>query len=467
MKIIVLGAGQVGSSVAASLCVEHDVTIVDVNPAPLQQLQDRYDLRTLAGPASHPETIRQAGGKDTELIIAVTSSDEVNMVACQVAAARFNIPKKIARIRSAAYQLEDDLFVLDKKEFGDPADRDPRLRVDVLISPEEEVTNSIQRLIELTGALQVLDFADGRVQLVGVRAAHGSPLVGHEVRDLATHMPSIDTRIVAIYRRGQGIPPDGDTIIEVGDEVFFIAAPEHCRAIMSELCSVDNPGRRVMIAGGGSIGTRLAMSIERSVQTKVIEADPERARVISEQLVKSIVLHGDAADEDLMLEESIDKMDVFCALTNADEANIISGMLAKRLGARTVMALINRAAYVDLVQTDIIDVAISPQVVTIGSVLAHVRRGDVVRVHSLRRGAAEAIEAIAHNETKVVGRAAEDIDLPPGTVLGALVRGDQVIIVHHDTVIEDKDHVILLVTDRRHVRDVEKLFAAPATAWIF
>ena len=455
MKIIILGAGQVGSSVASNLCSEaNDITVVDRDPTALQQLQDRYDLRTVVGHASHPQVLGRAGAQDADMIIAVTNSDEVNMVACQVAYTLFHTPTKIARVREIQYQIHQELFAQEA------------LPIDVLINPEQEVTDYTQRLIEFPGALQVLDFAGGKVQLVAARAFYGGPLVGHRLRELPEQLPGIETRITAIFRRDEVIIPKGDTVIEAGDDVFFIAAPKHIRAVMSEFRKLDGPNRRVVIAGGGNIGKRLALALEKTCSIKIIESNPLRAKAIAEEFKHAYVLLGDAADEDLLREENIENTDVFCALTNADEANIISSMLAKRLGAKTVMALINRAAYVDLVQRDIIDIAISPQQATIGSLLAHIRRGDVVKVHSLRRGAAEAIEAIAHgdrNSSRVVGRNIEEIGLPQGTNIGAIVRGKDVIMVHHDTIIEPEDHVILVVTDKRRVSDVERLFQVNVT----
>ncbi len=334
------------------------------------------------------------------------------------------------------------------------------------ISPEQLVTDYILRLIQNPGTLQVTDFAGGRMRLVAVRAYYGGPLVGHELRTLYDHMPHVDTRVAAIYRHDRAIQPEGDTVIEADDEVFFVAAPKHIRSVMSELRRLEKPYKRVIFAGGGNIGTRLARATERDYRVKVIEQDLDRCKHIAEALERTIVLHGDAADEELLLEENIEDTDVFCAVTNDDEANILSAMLAKRLGARKVMALINRTAYVDLVQSGPIDIAISPQQATIGSLLKHVRRGDVVVVHSLRRGAAEAIEAIAHGDqssSKVVGRPIEAIHLPKGASIGAIVRGDEVIIAHHDTVIEAEDHVILFLQDKLKVPEVEKLFQVGIT----
>lgn len=455
MKIIILGAGQVGTSVAEVLAHEaNDITIVDIDESRLDDLRDRLDIGTVTGQASHPEILAQAGAEDADMILAVTNSDEINMVACQVAYTLFHTPTKIARVRSTGYLSHPQLFTQEA------------LPIDVLISPEQLVTDYVQRLIEHPGALQVLDFAGGKVQLVAVRAYYGGPLVGHELQTLREHMPGIDTRVAAIYRRGHAIAPEGTTVIEADDEVFFIAAKRHIRVVMKELRRLDRPVKRIILAGGGNIGVRLAKALENKYQVKLIDHNPDRSQKIAAELDKTIVLFGDAADEELLLDENIENTDVFCAVTNDDEANILSAMLAKRLGAQKVMALINRSAYVDLVQSGIIDIAISPQQATIGSLLTHVRRGDVSVVHSLRRGAAEAIEAVAHgdaNSSKVVGRAIEQIRLPPGTNIGAIVRNDEVIIAHHDTVIEAEDHVILFVVDKAQITEVERLFQVGVT----
>lgn len=451
MKIIILGAGQVGSTLAENLASEaNDVTVVDTDAALLSDLQDRLDLRTVHGYSSHPSVLRLAGADDADMIIAVTESDETNMLACEIANTLFHTPTKIARVRSAEYLKEEALFASGA------------LPVDMHISPEQLVTDYIRRLIEYPGALQVVDFADGVVRLVGVKAYYGGPLVGRQLKELPTHLPAdVDARVAAIYRRGRAIIPQGDTVIEAEDEVFFVAARKHIPKIMAELRRADKPLRRVMLAGGGNIGWRLAEALEDTHQVKIIEKSRERAKFLSEQLEKAVVLVGDGANEDLLTEENIEDCDVFCAVTNDDEANILSAMLAKRLGASKVMALINRVAYVDLVEGGSIDVAISPQQSTVSALLAHVRRGDVVRVHSLRRGAAEAIEAVAHGDkasSKVVGRRLDEIALPPGTTIGAIVRGEEVLIAHHDTVIEADDHVILFIVNKKHTKAVERLF---------
>lgn len=450
MKIIILGAGQVGGTLAENLAVEqNDITVVDTNQARLRELQDRIDIKTVIGHGSYPQVLRQAGADDADMLVAVTNSDETNMVACQIAYSLFRTPTKISRIRSAAYLKQPELFRVDS------------FPIDVLISPEQVVTNYVRRLLEYPGALQVLDFADERVQLVAVRAYYGGPLVGQAIQQLKNHRPDVDTRVAAMFRRGKAIEPRGDTIIEADDEVFFVAANAHIRKVMAELRRAEDSYKRILIAGGGNIGYRLAKALERTYQIKLLEHNADRARFLSENLNSTVVLLGSATDKALLEEENIENTDVFCALTNDDEVNVMSSLLAKRLGARKVMTLINKAAYVDLVQGGAIDVAISPQQATIGSLLTHVRRGDVVNVHSLRRGAAEAIEAIAHGDrmsSRVVGRAIREIQLPPGTTIGAIVRKDEVIMATSDVVVESDDHVILFVMDKRHIADVERLF---------
>ena len=454
MKIIILGAGQVGGTLAVNLASEaNDITVVDTDPALLEDLRDRIDIGVVTGSASHPDVLISAGIEDADMLVAVTSNDEINMIACQVAHSLFRTPTKIARVRSQAYLSQGNLFSNDV------------IPIDVLISPERLVSDYIFRLIEHPGALQVLDFAEGRVQLVAVRAYYGGPLVGQELRYMRQHMPSVDTRVAAVYRRGKAIMPEGSTVIEADDEVFFIAAKADIRAVMSELRRLESSYKRIIIAGGGNIGSRLAQQLEKRYSVKIIEFSEARCNRLSEELEDTVVLLGSASDQDLLLEENIEDTDVFLALTNDDEANIMSSMLAKRLGARKVMALINNPAYVDLVQGGEIDIAISPQTTTIGSLLTHVRRGDMVNVHSLRRGAAEAIEVIAHGDnktSKVVGRAIEDIDLPEGASIGAIVRehdtGSEVIIAHDNVVVQTGDHVIVFLVNKKYTKDVERLF---------
>jgi trk system potassium uptake protein TrkA len=450
MNILILGAGQVGSTVAESLVSEaNDITIVDTDVEKLGLLQSRFDLRTLVGHASHISVLERAGIADADMLLAVTQSDEVNMVACKIADSLYNTPTRIARIRSADYLANADLF--NKENFS----------VDFSICPEQILTDYISKLIEFPEALQVLEFANGLVSLVAVRAFKGGPLIGRELSYLSSHLPHTETRVAAIFRQDRPIIPEGNTVIEADDEVFFIAATDNIRAVLKELRHMDKPAKRVMIVGGGNIGRRLGLALENEYQVKVIEHNKKTCERLAGEMSRSLVLNGDGTDENLLDAEHVSEVDVFCALTNDDENNIMSALLAKRGGARKVVALINRSAYVGLVQGSRIDIALSPAHVTIGSLLAYVRRGDVAVVHSLRRGAAEALELVAHGDrqsSRVVGRRIDEIDLPKGATIGAIVRGDQVVMGHHDTVIEADDHVIVFVINKAMIRKIEKLF---------
>ncbi|HET6604013.1 MAG TPA: Trk system potassium transporter TrkA [Xanthomonadaceae bacterium] len=458
MKILILGAGQVGSSVATALSSENnDITVVDLDTVKLRELSERLDIRTVVGHASLPSVLGHAGAEDTDLAIAVTSSDEVNLIACQVADVVYKIPTKIARLREAEYLEHPELL------------QKGRSSVDVAISPEQLVCRHVERLIEFPGALQVLEFAEGRAQLVAVRAVAGGALVGHQIRELREHLPTgVDTRVAAIFRGGSPVIPEAHTVIEIDDEVFFLADRRDIKTVMGELRHAEKAARRVFIAGGGNIGRSLAKSLERQHSVKILERSRERARMIAEDLQNTIVLVGDCADEALLREENIDQTDVYCALTNDDEANILSAMLAKRLGCQRVISLINRPAYAELVEGGSIDIAVSPQQVTLGALLTWIRQGTMVRVHSLRRGAAEAIEAVALGDrrtSRVIGRSLDELALPEAATIGGIVRGEKLLIAHHDVVIEPDDHVIIFVLDKRRLPEVEALFRADAT-WI-
>ncbi len=469
MKIVILGAGQVGASVAEALVHEaNDITIVDNDRERLAALQDRLDLRTVCGNAALPSILGDAGLDDADLLIAVTQSDQTNLVACKIAKSRFNVPTRIARLRAADF-LEDEQLLSDEN-----------FAVDFAICPEENITDYIVRLVDFPEALQVLEFAEGRLVMVAVRAYEGGALVGKPVRKLREHLPSqVDARIAALFRQDQPIIPEGETVIHAGDEVFIIAASEHIRPVLRELRRMMRPVKRVMIAGGGNIGYRVATALQQRLEVKLVEHNRSRAEWIAPRLGDTLVLCGDATDEDLLEQENIAEMDLFLALTNDDEDNIMAASLAKRLGCQRVLALINRRAYADMVQGGPIDIGISPAQVSIGTLLAHVRRADVSQVHSLRRGAAEALELVAHGDrssSRVVGRSLGEIPLPKGVTIAAIVRDletpeiigyqgpvgiqayGHVVIAHRDTVIQSGDHVIVFCVNKKLVHKVEKLF---------
>lgn len=455
MKIIILGAGQVGATIAEYLVAEgNDVSIIDQNPKPLRQIQDRLDVRVVTGHGAHPNILRLAGIEDADMLIAVTRSDETNILACEIAYLLFHTPKKIARVRTAAYLEMSELFSNDA------------IPVDVLISPAKLTTQYIAQLIEHPGTLQVIDFAEGYVQLVCVKTESEGALVNHPIRFVKELIPTIDFRIVTIFRENKAFLPDADTVILPKDEVFFISAKQDVAVIVSQLKSKSLPNKNIMIAGGGNIGLDLAASLEKHYSVKIIDNSLEVCNAIAEQLNKSLVINGSSVDKELLIEENIESMDVFCALTNEDEANIISSILAKRLGAKKVMSLVNRSAYVELIQSNDIDIAISPHLNTVSSLLVHIRRGDIVKVQSLRRGEAEAIEVIIHGSqknSKVIGKSLQDIKLPEGATIGAIVRDKKVLIAHHNVIIQPEDHIIVLITNKRKLRQVERLFQADVT----
>jgi trk system potassium uptake protein TrkA len=467
VKIIILGAGQVGASVAESLVSEaNDITVVDSDSERLKHLQERLDLRAVFGNAASPSVLRDAGADDADLLIAVTQSDQTNLCACRIAKTLYNLPTRIARLRSADYVDHPELL------------GDANFAVDYSICPEQIVTDYIRKLIAFPEALQVLEFAGGQVSLVGVRAFEGGMLVGHPLKALPVHIPNVDVRVAAIFRQDQPIVPTGDTTVLAGDEVFILSASHHIRRVLTELRRMDRPIRSIIITGGGNIGYRLARAIEGNYRVKLIERDKWRAEWLAGQLSRALVLRGDATDEALLEAENIDETDMFLALTNDDEDNIMAASLAKQMGAGRTLALINRKSYVDLVQGGRIDIAISPAETSIGCLLAYVRQGDVAAVHSLRRGAAEALELVAHGDpgsSRVVGRRVEELSLPEGATIAALVRESgfvvdaghlthttrklrEVIIAHHDTRIEAGDHVIVFCVSKKLVREVERLF---------
>ncbi|MBS1144205.1 MAG: transport system, NAD-binding component [Proteobacteria bacterium] len=470
MKVIILGAGQVGASVAEGLVSEeNDITVVDYDPVRLAQLQDRLDLRTVVGNAATPSALHDAGAEDADMVIALTQSDQSNLVACKLAHSVFNVPTRIARLRSRDFLEDKSLLSTDN------------FAVDFALCPEQVITDYICRLIEFPEALQVLNFAQGRVSLVAVRAYDGGLLVGKPIKAMRELLPpDMDARIAAIFRRDQAVFPEGDTVVEAGDEVFLLAAAEHIRPVLRQLRRMMEPVVRIMIAGGGNIGLRLAKSLEKRYEIKLIEGRKERAEMIANELHNTLVLLGDATDEELLEQENISEMDLFVALTNDDEDNIMSGSLAKRLGSKRVVALINRRAYAEMIEGGPIDIGISPAQVSIGALLAHVRQGDVAEVHSLRRGAAEALELVAHGDAKtsqIIGKRIDQIDWPHGVTVAALVRNfdkavvvgqtddwtsitrhGEVVIAHHDTVIEPEDHVIVFCTRKKLVKKVEMLF---------
>lgn len=454
-NIIILGAGQVGTSVAKNLSTErHNITVIDRDANKLKELASKYDLRTVTGNAGHPSVLRAAGITDCDLLIAVTEVDEINMMACKIAASLFNVPKRIARVRSSEYL--DDPRLSGDDVFG----------ISHAISPEVLLAQYVENLVVYPEALQVLEFANRQVCLVAVRAKAGGLLVGDRIGNLHKHLKVTEARIVAIFRESSSVQPMADTIIQDGDEVFFLSRTDDMRRVMEELRKADRPVRRIMIAGGSEFSYRLAKDLESSHSVKLIEVNEKRAHQLVALLDHTVVLHGSENDSELLINEDVAHVDLFVAATGDDERNIIASLLAKKMGAHRVLSLIHQSVYVGVLEDSRIDVVVGLADVTIGSILAHIRRADVARVHSLRRGAAEALEIVIHGDkstSQCVGRRVDAIQWPTGALLGAVVRGQEVLMAHHDLVLETEDHLILFVNDINTVRKIEKLLQVSAS----
>ena len=457
MNIIILGAGQVGTSIAELLAIENnDVTVVDLDNTNLQKLQDRLDIRTILGHASDPDVLERAGLEYADMLIAATQNDDTNIVACQLAHIMHKTPTKIARVRSKSYLNHPELFDRNLNSNAIP--------INVLISPEVLIKDYIMQLIEYPGALQVVDFAEGKVRLVAIRAHAGGLLVGKKISEIKNYLPfNVKTRIVAIYRHDEVVLPTGEAMIRAGDEVFFLAKSSDIQPIVQELRRQKmKPSRNIMIAGGGNIGFNLAKDLEQLHNVKIIDRNIHQARYLAESLENSIIIQGDVSDKNLLIEENIDEIDLFVAITNSDEANIISGMLAKKLGVHRVIALVNNQSYVELIQLNSIDVAISADQITTSNLLHYMRQGDTVKAFTLRRGAAEAMEVIVHgseNSSQLIGKKIGEIPWPTSMTLGCIIREDEVLMAHRDLTIEAEDHVILFINDREQVSEVAKLFS--------
>lgn len=450
MKIIILGAGQTGCALAEYLVAENqnEVVVVDEDAGKLQSLQERLDLQVIQGTASYPNVLANAGADGADMLVAVTDSDETNMLACQIANVLFDIPNKVARIRAPEYN--DEQYPLFSAE---------NISINHIISPEKLITSYITQLVQYPGALQFASF--NGVCLVAVTAYYGGALVGDELSELKEHLPYIDARIVAIYRQNRFIRPIASTIIEAGDLVYFITTPENIKAITNELQRLEKPCKRIIISGGGNIAVELAKRLEKNFQVKLIERNAQKAEAISDMLTNTIVLHGESSDQELLAQEQVELTDLFIAVTSDDEANIMSSMLAKRLGAKKVIALIQRQAYIELINESVIDIAISPQHATISTLLSHVRQSNIVKVATLRKGVSEVIEAVVRGDqetSKLVGRSIAEIRLPAGASIGAVIRNSDVIIANsNDLILEDGDHLIIFLPDRKVISDIERL----------
>ena len=447
-KIIVFGGGQVGSSVAKILSDDgNDITLVDVDKAVLENLKEQIDIKTIHGLASHPSIQRLADADNSDMVIAVTGNDEVNMAACHVAKNIFNVPKRIARLRANEYLNDEDGF---QKTF---------FSINDVISPNILVTDYVKNIIDHPGAFQAFKFASGKVHVIAATVLSNGPLARKRLSEFREHLPNVDVKVVAIFREKKYLIPDDDTFIMPDDDVLFIATEENMR-FMSELRKITDEPHNVMIAGGGRVGSALAKKLEDTYNLKLIEKDRLVAKNISENLSSTVVLNNDIADETMLKNENINDVDYFCAVTSDDQANILSAKLAKDMGAGKTIAIVNKSSYRNLVSKEI-DVVVSPEDVTIGSLLASVRTSDIVSVNRIGDVDGEVMEIIAHGDKKtsnLVGNKISHLELPKSIIIGAVVRDNNVILANEDIEIRDEDHIIIFAFDKKELPTIEKLF---------
>jgi len=452
MKVIVCGAGQVGFNIARHLSGENnDVTVIDQSPDLIRRVADQLNVQAIVGHASRPDVLEQAGAGSADMLVAVTFADEVNMVACQVAHSLFNIPTKIARVRAQGYlqPIWADLFSRDN------------LPIDVIISPEIEIARAVTRRLQVPGAIDMIPFAEDRIRVIAVRIDEGCPIIDTPLRQLTELFPDLHIRIMGIIRDDKVFVPGGDDVMQLGDEVYFAVETAHLTRAMAAFGHEEKEARRIVIVGGGNVGLFLAQALEEdhpTVSPKMIEISKERAQAVAEQLDRTVVLHGDALDKDLLEEANIRSADTVVAVANDDEVNILASLLAKRAGCQRAITLINNATYGPLITSLGIDVVVNPRAITVSRILEHVRRGRIRSVHSLPDGLAEVIEAEALETSPLVGVPLNEIDLPSGMLVGAIARGDEVIIPRGETVIQVHDRIVMF-TVADTVKKVEKMFA--------
>lgn len=448
MKIVILGAGRIGGSLARNLSnSNYEVCIVDENKNKLSDLEDKLDIMTVEGHASQLSTLKKSGLDEETIIIAVTSNDEVNIVACQIAKKVFNVKKTICRFKDNSYFEQLGIF-------GDGV-------IDIPISPEDEITAYLKELIDHPGAGQIETFANGKVKLVSVKAKKKGKLVGRELKGIKDDMPDVDAFIAAIYRKGHPFIPSGDTVIKENDEIYFISSESDIGSIVDEFRDHEEQYSRIMIVGGGKVGFSLAKHLEKSYNVKLIDSNTERCMTLSKELDKTIVLNGSATDETLLKRENISNIDIFCALTDDDETNVMSSLLAKKMGAKKTMIILNNPSYLGLVP-GFIDIYIAPYRLTVSSVLQDLRESDVAQDVILKvNTGAEAIEGIVHaNEftSPLFGKPIKDIPLPEGSAIAAIIRHGELIMPSSTVELTLNDHLIIFLSDKNKVGEVEVLF---------
>ncbi|MBB5519964.1 Trk system potassium transporter TrkA [Amphiplicatus metriothermophilus] len=450
MRVIVCGAGRVGYGIARRLARENNsVTVIDQSKELVRTVVERLDVRGVVGNGSYPDVLSEAGAREADMLIAVTYSDEVNMIACQIAHALFNVPTKIARIRAGGY--------LDPR-YSDLFSRN-QIPIDVIISPEREVSEAIMQRMSTPGAFETKSFVDGKVWAVGVKLRDDCPIVNTPLRQVAELFPDLKITIVAIKRDDHMWRAHAEDQLAGGDEIYFVADRDDVGRALEIMGEAERQARRVILVGGGNIGLYVARGLEKmgAMKIRLIERDRKRAEQIAEELERAVVLQGDGLDRALLREAGVADAETVVAVTDNDQVNILASVVAKREGARRAMALINDQDYGPVAEAVGVDRHIDPRATTISTILQHIRRGRIKGVYSLSDGQAELIDAVALETSPLVNKPLREAHLPEGVMIGAVCRDDKVVMPAGDTVINPGDRVVLMAL-REHVKDVEQMF---------
>jgi len=452
MRIIVCGAGQVGTSIAKYLSMEdNDVTVIDQSPELISKISDMLDVKARVGFASLPTVLDEVGAANADMIIAVTRSDEVNMVICQVAHSLFNIPTTIARIRNQNY-----LQPKWKRLY-----RQDNLPIDFIISPEQAVAEAVINRLHVPGAVDTIPLAGGTIKVIGLRCTLDCPMINMSMQRIASKVSEIQVSILGLMRGNNFMVfAEGLELLE-DDEIYFACDTKNVQVAMSLFGHEEREARRIIIIGGGNIGLYLAQYLEKEeqdVKVKLIEVDKERAEYIAGLLDRTTVINGDALSQEILDEANVAVSETVIAVSNDDEVNILASLLSKRFGAKRVVALVNNtASYSPLVSSLGIDVAVNPREITVSGILQHIRKGRILSAHSICKGKAEIIEAEAVEASHVVGKTIESLGFAHGIVVGLIKRGEEIIVPNKDTVIQAKDSLIIL-SQANMVKKVESVF---------
>lgn len=452
MRVIICGAGQVGYSIASYLSrEENDVTVIDTHAQRISQINDELDVNGIVGHASNPNILNAAGANEADMIIAVTKSDEVNMVACQVAHSLFSVPRKIARIREQSY-LDPSWSNLFSRSH---------MPIDVIISPEVIIAKDIYQRLSVPGTTYVISLAGGKVYIVGVICREDCPILNTPIEHITKLFPDLSFNILSILRLGEAVVPGDHEQLQMGDEVFFAVDAKHLRRTMAVFGHEEQKARNIVIAGGGNIGLGLAkLIIEQGPgsQVKIIETDDQRAFFLSENLPGAIVLKGNGLDREILTEASIGNAETFVAVTNDDESNILGSLLAKQYGCERAITLVNNNAYSPLVGPLGVDAMVSPRSTIVATIMQHVRRGRIKGLHNLRDGFAEVIEAEVSDTSSIVNTAIHELVLPEEVVIGAIVRGEEVMMPSPAETVRAGD-VVIVMCSQRQAQTVERMFS--------